>query len=192
MDVGAGDRLDRVGDRLGVAGVGGVDREVHDQPVMVGLDDVDGGHGARGLAHRGRDAADAEGSDPMWTRIVIEYDALGTLILRWLLPEPNPSRPGQAAAVPARPGTRAGDAPARRLATPALALEEAYYLSASAFPALSTPPWQAAPARPSTGRCAMFGLELLAVPMVSIARNDWIEIYYGFIVCPGPERGSPT
>src|SRR5574341_605371 len=62
------------------------------------------------------------GSDPMWTRIVIEYDALGTLMLRWLLPRPEPF-PSQASRRAARPaGHEPGGAPARRLTTPALAL----------------------------------------------------------------------
>jgi hypothetical protein len=64
VDVGARDRLDRVGDRLGVAGVGGIDGEVHDQPVSVGLDDVDRGHRAGGLADSGRDPAHGEGVRP--------------------------------------------------------------------------------------------------------------------------------
>jgi hypothetical protein len=40
VDVGALDRGDRGGGRLGVAGVGGVAGEVDDQQVGMGLDDV--------------------------------------------------------------------------------------------------------------------------------------------------------
>ena len=48
------------GDGVGVAGVGGVAGEVDDQPVGVGLDDVDRDHGAGRLADRGGDQPDAE------------------------------------------------------------------------------------------------------------------------------------
>ena len=60
VDVGALDRADRLGDGVGVAGVDGVAGQVDHQQVRVGLDDVDRHHGARRLADRGGDAADAQ------------------------------------------------------------------------------------------------------------------------------------
>jgi hypothetical protein len=60
VDVGALDRGDRVGDHLGVVGVGGVAGQVDDQQVGVGLDDVDAHHRAAGLADGGGDPPDPE------------------------------------------------------------------------------------------------------------------------------------
>src|SRR5918994_2118845 len=60
VDVGAVDPADRLGDGVGVAGVDGVAGEVDHQQLRVGLDDVDRHHGARRLADRGGDAADAQ------------------------------------------------------------------------------------------------------------------------------------
>jgi hypothetical protein len=54
------DGADRPGDRLGVAGVGGVAGEVDHQQVVMGLDDVDRHHRAGRLADRGGDPPDAE------------------------------------------------------------------------------------------------------------------------------------
>jgi hypothetical protein len=63
---------DGLGDPLGVVRITGVAGEVHDHAVGVGLDHVDGDHGAGGLLDGGVTRAMPCGSESSWTRMVIE------------------------------------------------------------------------------------------------------------------------